>query len=140
MLENSPILYYLLASLLLYWLMLIFASSIYSKLWTWSGLLLAVGSRDQMPDRTRFMARADRAAKNMAENMIIFTAVALTAVVTGAPKEQALVGGQIFFFARLAYWPLYLAGVPWLRTLSWAVALVGVCLVAAGILKVRLVG
>lgn len=134
MLQQNPILYYLLASVLLYWVMLLFASLYHAKGWTLPGMGLAVGSRDKMPERTVVMARADRAAKNMSENLIIFTAVALTAVVSGAPKAQTLLGAQIFFFARVIYWPLYLTGVPWLRTAVWAVSLTGVLIIAIAML------
>ncbi len=131
MLQNFPVLYYLLASVLLYWLMLLFASLYHAKGWTWPGMVLAVGSRDKMPERTLMMARADRAAKNMAENLLIFAIVTLTAVIVGAPRETTLLGGQIFFTARLIYWPLYLSGVKYVRTLIWAVALGGVAIIAS---------
>ena len=93
-----------------------------------------------MPERTHLMARADRAAKNMTENLLIFAVVAVIAVIAGAPREQTLLGGKIFFFARLLYWPLYLAGVAWLRTMTWAVALIGVALIAAGIFQIKIIG
>ncbi len=131
MLQNFPVLDYLLASVLLYWLMLLFASLYHAKGWTWPGMVLAVGSRDKMPERTLMMARADRAAKNMAENLLIFAIVTLTAVIVGAPRETTLLGGQIFFTARLIYWPLYLSGVKYVRTLIWAVALGGVAIIAS---------
>lgn len=140
MLQNFPVLYYLLASVLLYWLMLLFASLYHAKGWTWPGMLVAVGSRDKMPERSVTMARADRAAKNMTENLIIFSIVALTSVVTGAGGKQTLLGAQIFFFARLVYWPLYLSGVAYLRTLIWLVSLSGVALIAAAIFQIRLIG
>ncbi len=53
------------------------------------------------------------------------------AVSIGAPRDKVLLGGQIFFFARLLYWPVYLIGIPYLRTLIWAVALGGVGLIVA---------
>lgn len=131
MLQNFPVLYYLLASVLLYWLMLLFASLYHAKGWTWPGMLLAVGSRDKMPERTLMMARADRAAKNMAENLLIFAIVALAAVIIGAPREKTLLGAQIFLGARIVYWPLYLAGVKYLRTLVWAIGLGGIAIIAS---------
>ena len=118
--------------MLLYWVMLLFASLYHAKGWTWPGMVIAVGSRDKMPERTLMMARADRAAKNMAENLLIFAIVTLTAVIVGAPRETTLLGGQIFFAARLIYWPLYLSGIKYVRTLVWAVALGGVAIIAAG--------
>ena len=129
MLQNFPVIYYLLASTLLYWLMLMYASLAHARGWTIPGMLLALGNRDKMPDRTAALGRADRAAKNMGENLLIFAIVALAAVSIGAPREKVLLGGQIFFFARLLYWPVYLVGIPYLRTLVWAVALGGVAVI-----------
>ncbi len=140
MLQNFPVLYFLLASVLLYWVMLLFASLYHVKGWTWPGMLLAFGSRDKLPDRTLTMARADRAAKNMGENLIIFTAVALTAVVAGAAREQTTLGAQIFFYSRVIYWPLYLSGVAYFRTLIWAISLAGIALIALASLQIKIVG
>lgn len=134
MLQNFPVLYYLLGSTLLYWVMLLFASLAHSRGYTVAGFLLAVGNRDNMPDRNAFMARADRAAKNMAENLLIFAIVALAAVVVGGQRDLALLGAQIFFFARIVYWPLYLAGVKYARTAVWSVALAGVGLIVVSML------
>jgi|JI10StandDraft_1071094.scaffolds.fasta_scaffold145115_3 uncharacterized MAPEG superfamily protein len=140
MLQQNPILYYLLASVLLYWVMLLFASLYHAKGWTLPGMGLAVGSRDKMPERTVVMARADRAAKNMNENLVIFTAVALTAVVTGTAGRQVLLGAQIFLISRIIYWPFYLSGIAYLRTLIWSISLVGIAMIAAAILQIRLIG
>ena len=88
MLHNFPVLYYLLASTLLYWLMLMYASLAHARGWTMPGMLLALGNRDKMPDRSAAVARADRAAKNMGENLLIFAVVALAAVSIGAPRAD----------------------------------------------------
>ena len=130
MLQNFPILYYVLASTLLYWLMLLFASLAHARGYTIAGFLLAVGNRDNMPNKTVFMARADRAAKNMAENLLIFAIVALASVSVGGKRDLAVLGAQIFLLARLIYWPVYLAGIRYLRTAIWGVALGGVALTA----------
>lgn len=42
---------------------------------------------------------------------------------------MTLLGAQIFFWARLAYAFVYLAGIPWLRTGVWTVSVVGMALV-----------
>jgi len=34
-------------------------------------------------------------------------------------------GAQLYFWARVAYLPIYLAGIPYLRTAVWAVSLWG---------------
>lgn len=134
MLNNFPVIYYLLASTLLYWLMLMYASLAHARGWTMPGMLLALGNRDKMPDRSAAVARADRAAKNMGENLLVFAIVALAAVSIGAPRDKVLLGGQIFFFARVIYWPVYLIGIPYLRTAVWAVALSGIGIIVLAFL------
>jgi uncharacterized MAPEG superfamily protein len=38
-------------------------------------------------------------------------------------------GAQIFLWARVAYAVIYLAGIPWLRTLTWTVSVIGLVLI-----------
>ena len=44
-------------------------------------------------------------------------------------ERSAVLGAQIFFWARLAYAIIYVAGIPWLRTGVWAVSVVGMILI-----------
>ena len=38
-------------------------------------------------------------------------------------------GATVFFWARLVYWPVYVAGIIYLRTLIWFVSLFGLFLI-----------
>ena len=38
-------------------------------------------------------------------------------------------GAQLFFWGRLAYALIYLAGIAWVRTAAWAVSIAGIVLV-----------
>ena len=38
-------------------------------------------------------------------------------------------GAQLFFWARLAYAAIYLAGIPWLRTGAWTISVIGLILI-----------
>jgi uncharacterized MAPEG superfamily protein len=51
------------------------------------------------------------------------------AQITGKTNAMTLLGCQIFFWARLAYAIVYVAGVPWLRTAIWVVSVVGLLLI-----------
>jgi uncharacterized MAPEG superfamily protein len=44
-----------------------------------------------------------------------------------------LAGANLFFWARVIFWPVYLAGVPYLRTIVWTVGIVGLLMMAAAI-------
>jgi len=38
-------------------------------------------------------------------------------------------GAQLFFWARVAYAVIYLAGWPWVRTAAWAVSVIGLLMI-----------
>nr|WP_298687927.1 MAPEG family protein [uncultured Dongia sp.] len=93
------------------------------------GLPALAGNRDNMPELTGLAGRATRAHRNMLENLALFAAVVLVAHATGHLNSMTAVGAQLFFWARLAYAIIYLAGIPWLRTGTWAVSMVGLILI-----------
>jgi uncharacterized MAPEG superfamily protein len=120
----------LIFSALLTWAMLVTASFLRNRLWTPSGMKLGMGNRDDVPEPTPLAARADRAAKNMLENLVLFVCVVVAARYAGAPAEQVNLGSTIFFWARLLYFGVYLAGIAYLRTAVWAVAVLGLFIIA----------
>jgi uncharacterized MAPEG superfamily protein len=123
------------ASAALLWVMLIAASTLRSKMWAPAGMKLAFGNRENMPEPSPVAGRADRAAKNMIENLVLFTALVAAAHFAGrGASERATLGANLFFWARLAYWPIYLAGIPYLRTLVWSIGVVGCGLVGLALL------
>ena len=65
----------------------------------------------------------------MLENLPLFIALVLIAQLGGRPDAMTALGAELFFWARLVV--LYIAGVPWLRTLAWAVSLIGLILIFA---------
>ena len=65
---------------------------------------------------------------------VVATAAAVvTAVLAHRLNALTAWGAQLYVWARLVYLPLYAFGVPWLRSLVWAVAWVGVVLILAGL-------
>jgi uncharacterized MAPEG superfamily protein len=122
-------LHYLAYSAVLTWVMLMAASLIRAEAWTPKGFVIAAGNRDNLPAPSPIAARADRAAKNMLENMVLFAVVVLVARLGGVPPEDVAPGAAIFFWARLAYFFIYLAGIPFLRTAVWAVSITGLVMI-----------
>jgi uncharacterized MAPEG superfamily protein len=114
----------LIGSGILTFVMLLAASGICSKMWTPPGAQIAFGNRENLPMALGLAGRADRAAKNMIEAMVMFLALVLAAHIAGKSSQAAL-GATIFFWARLVYWPVYLAGIKYLRTLVWFVGVIG---------------
>jgi len=93
-----------------------------------------MGSRDNPPPATVQGARARRALTNLTENMILFLPLAILAIVLGKANGLALSGALIFLLARVAYVPLYLFGVPALRSGVWSIGLIGLFMMAAALL------
>ena len=124
-------LHYLVLSAILAWVMLLSASVLRSHGWGPVGIRVMLGNRDDVPEPTPVAARADRAARNMLENLVLFTAVLAAARLAGASGADLTLGASIFFWSRLAYFPLYVAGVRYLRTAAWALSLAGIGLIAA---------
>lgn len=122
-------LHYLAYAAVLTWIMLLTASLIRVRGWTPKGFLLAAGNRDNLPEPTPLAGRADRAAKNMLENLVLFAVVVLVARLGGVAPNDIAPGAAVFFWARVAYFFIYLAGIPHLRTAAWAVGVAGMILI-----------
>ena len=90
-----------------------------------------VGPRDALPPEglSPFHSRARRAQANMTEGMVMFVPLVLTVAVLDAFSPLTAMGAALFFYGRLAFAPLYWFGVPWLRTMAWAVSILGILLI-----------
>lgn len=73
-----------------------------------------------------------RVTANFLETFPIFAALVLAAHVASREGSLTLWGVQLYFWARVAYIPLY--RVPVVRSLVWDVAAAGIFLVAAALL------
>lgn len=95
------------------------------------GLVTLAANREKLPEFTGWVGRAQRAHRNMLENLVLFAALVLVAVVAGKTNDATLMGAQIFFWARAAYALVYYAGIPWLRTGVWTVSVIGMIMIFA---------
>ncbi len=85
--------------------------------------------RDEKVEPLRGMAgRLDRALRNFLETFPLFAAVVIAAQLTGTHNALTVWGAQLYFWARVAYVPLYAAGVPLIRSLVWNVGTIGIML------------
>ena len=98
------------------------------------GLPTLAGNREGLAPCTGWAGRAVRAHHNMLENLVLFAALVLVAIAAGRTNSTTLLGAQIFFWARLAYALVYLAGIPWLRTALWTVSVIGFALIFSQLL------
>jgi hypothetical protein len=99
-------------SALLTWVMLMTASLARARGWTPEGFVLALGNRADLPPPSPVAGRVIAAAH-----------------FAGAPKDRVDLGATIFFWARVAYFGVYLAGIVYLRTALWAVAVAGLAMI-----------
>ena len=119
----------------LMWLLWAVALTVVQMLVSVSGATLQVGlpmlasNRDNMPALTGWARRAERAHHNMLESLVLFAALVLIAVVTSKTNSATLLGAQLFVWARLVYALVFLAGIPWLRTLVWFVSMIGLVMI-----------
>ena len=93
------------------------------------GVLPLFGNREGLPALTGWAGRAQRAHRNMLENLVLFAALVLICAVTNKTNSTTLLGAELFLWGRVAYAVIYLAGIPYLRTLSWLVSIVGLVLI-----------
>lgn len=90
------------------------------------GLKWNTSARDGEPrPLTGAAARVDRALRNFLETFPFFAAAVLAVVLTQRTSPETALGAQVYFWARVAYIPLYAAGIPYVRTLAWAASLWG---------------
>jgi len=93
------------------------------------GLIDAVGYPDNPPEAAKWALRSQRAHLNLVENLVIFASLVLVAHVAGAANEMTALGAALFFWGRVAHAVVFIFGIPWLRTLSFVVAWVGLVLI-----------
>ena len=84
-----------------------------------------LGNRDHMRPLTVTGQRAARALVNMQEAMPVFLALALMNLIVAPEATMANTGALVFLIARTLYVAIYIAGIPVVRTLVWAVSWAG---------------
>ena len=108
-------------------LTVVMGGAIRNQEWTKEGRQIGLGNRDNLKEATPMGGRAERAAKNSIEAAVFFVPLALIANAAGLDTEVML-GAQIAFWARIAYVPIYIAGIKYLRSFVWLVGVGGYAL------------
>lgn len=99
------------------------------------GAVWNAGPRDEgQPPLGKYPGRAQRALENFKETYPAFIALALALSISGRTGGNGTLGAWIWFVARLVYLPLYLLGVPWLRTLAYGASFAGLILMLTRLL------
>lgn len=100
-----------------------------------NGLMGAAGSRDDEVLTSGIGGRFERAYYNMLETFPVFVALVLIVQVTESWTSTTALAVQLYFWARVVYVPLYVIGIPFLRTIAWLVSMVGIVLLAWPLLQ-----
>jgi uncharacterized MAPEG superfamily protein len=93
------------------------------------GVMPLFGNREGLAPLTGWAGRAQRAHRNMLENLVLFAALVLVCAAANKTNATTLLGAQLFLWARLAYAVIYIAGVPYLRTAAWLVSVIGLVII-----------
>ncbi len=131
----STLMKWVVATAILTWLSLMMASAIRARGWGSRGVLEALGNREKPPTPSAIAGRADRTAANTLENFVLFAVIALVAQVSGLANDQVTLGAAIFFWARVAFIPIYIVGIAYIRTVAWAIGLAGMGIMLAAMFR-----
>lgn len=94
-----------------------------------TGLQWSVGPRDEPRPVVGMAARLERAQRNLMETLPIFVGAVLLVQAAQRTGWASELGAHLFFWSRLAYVPAYAAGLPWVRSILWSIATLGIALV-----------
>jgi uncharacterized MAPEG superfamily protein len=90
------------------------------------GLQWNVGNRDgELQALSGAAARAVRANANFLETFPFFAAAVLAVVLGAKTSARTVLGCELYLGARIAYLPIYIVGIPYLRTLVYGVSIWG---------------
>ena len=92
-----------------------------------------MGPRDDDLRPKGIAARFYRAQWNFLETFPIFVAVIFMVHATKSEGVLSYWGCVLYLGGRSAFLPLYAIGIPWLRTISWNIATLGLVLVGAAV-------
>ena len=100
-----------------------------------NGFMGLAGSRDDEVLTEGIGGRLERAYYNMLETFPIFAALVLIIQVTESWTSTSALAVQLYFWARVVYIPLYVIGIPFLRTIAWLVSAAGILMLAWPLLQ-----
>ncbi len=88
-----------------------------------NGIKHGVGPRDTAKPLHGIGARLDRALTNHYAALALFTIAVLTLTLSLKSSYLTITCAWVYLAARVAYVPLYVSGIPWLRSIAWSIGL-----------------
>jgi len=99
------------------------------------GLFAAMGNPGvNDPPEPPWADRARRAHANAVENLAVFAPLVLIAAQLGVTTPATVLAAKTYFWARIAHYLIYAAGIPVARTLAFVVGVAATLTFAAAIL------
>lgn len=100
-----------------------------------NGFAYGASSRDNPPPRRMPLTgeRLERATKNLLETLPVAIGAILIAHVAARHNALTSWGAALYFWGRLVYVGIYVAGISYVRTAVWAVSILGIGLVLLGL-------
>lgn len=86
------------------------------------GITDAVGYPQQPKPQSPWAQRLMKAHANAVENLVIFATLVLVAHAAGVSNSATASACAVYFWARLAHAVAFTLAIPWVRTISFAVA------------------
>jgi uncharacterized MAPEG superfamily protein len=97
--------------------------------------LVAIANIDTgVPPDPPWADRARRAHANAVENLATFAPVVLIAAVAGVSTPATVLASEVYVAARLAHYVLFVAGIPFVRTLAFFIGVCATLVIAATLL------
>lgn len=88
------------------------------------GLVDAVGYPADPKPLAAWAQKLKCAHYNAVENLVVFATLVLVANAAGVSNETTVLACSVYFWARLVHAVAYTFGIPWLRTLGFALGFV----------------
>lgn len=100
-----------------------------------AGPMAIMSSRDNLsPIVSRFGLRGERANNNFKETLPWALGLLLLIQITDQANGMSAMGAWLYFWSRVVYLPLYVLGIPVLRSLSFSTALAGLAMIASQVI------
>lgn len=98
------------------------------------GLVDAVGYPEHPKPHAPWAQRLMKAHANAVENLVVFAALVLVANAVGVTGGAVAGAAVVYFWARVVHAVVHTFGIPWVRTLAFALAFVCQAVIAWEIL------
>jgi uncharacterized MAPEG superfamily protein len=85
------------------------------------GLMPAITYQADETPKPAWAERAKRAHYNAIENLVPFAALVLVAHLINVSNTATVSAAVVYFWARVAHYVLYTAGIPFARTITFAI-------------------